>query len=244
MSQKYPTRRERELLVHAQFYINKNQVFPDNGWLKQQLQLDDNGIWNLKHSLKEKGYFEEKFGFLTFTAKAIQCLKDLQHSAEIVVPLEIKVLGTVEAGRRERDEAAVIGLDEFNDDAPTITIPSVNLEASIFALQVNGQSMEDEHIFDGDYILVEKFNNNEQPKQNEMIVAMYLPLDVEPDSDWTEEWLDGPTVKYYFQIVENGELLYRLSPRKNIQESSYTIKTRSIQSIGRVVGVYRPISKG
>ena len=152
-------------------------------------------------------------------------------------------MGSVEAGRRQYDEAAVIGLDEFTDDAPTITIPNTkSIESSVFALQVNGQSMENERIFDGDYIFVEKFRENEQPKQNEMIVAMYLPPDIEPHDDWDAS-LDGPTVKYYFQIEENGELLYRLSQRKDIRESRHTIITRKIQLIGRVVGVYRSVGK-
>ena len=167
-------------------------------------------------------------------------LKNSQSDGSIVIPLEIKVLGTVEAGPRESDDAAVIMLDSV-DDAPTLVIPSTSTEINIFLLQVKGRSMESEHIFDGDYVIVERFGNNEKPKQNELIVTMYLPPSVEPYEDWNDEWFDGPTVKYYFETQENGKVIYRLSPRKDAHKNPYTIKTVGIRAVGRVVGVYRSV---
>jgi len=174
MNDKTPSLRENELLKQAYHYIEKFDRFPGNTWLGQQLNLDSNGICNLKRRLREKGYIRKDQGMEIFTNEAYQYLANLQSHSKIVIPFEIRVLGKVQAGPKERDEIAVV-MSNSIIDAPIITIPHLNTDSVVFALQVEGQSMEYEHIFDGDYVIVERFSNNEQPKQNEMIVTMYLP---------------------------------------------------------------------
>lgn len=240
MNDKPPTPRQREFLLHAYEYFRENGRFPSNFWIGQQLKLNSSGISNLKHDLKEKGYIQENFGIVSFTEKASEYLASLRNDLKVVIPLQIPVLGKVQAGPKKQDEMAVVMLNSI-DDAPTITVPYSDINSTIFALQVEGQSMEREHIFDGDYVIVEEFGINEGPKQNEMIVTMYLPPDVEPYEEWNDEWLDGPTVKFYFSTEEGGELVYRLSSLKDIRRNPYTIKTRYIRPVGRVIGVYRTV---
>lgn len=240
MNEKLPTPRQREFLLHTYQYLKQNSSFPSNSWLGKQLKLNSNGVSNLKHALKEKGYIREEFGLELLTDKAIEYLKGLQNDFDVVIPLDLPVLGKVQAGLRKQDEMAVDMMNSIND-APTITIPPKGTKSTVFMLAVEGQSMEHEYIFDGDYVLVEEFGKDEWPKQNEMIVTMYLPPNIEPDEEWNDEWLDGPTVKFYFSTQENGVLFHRLSLRKDINQSSYTIKTKYIRPVGRVVGVYRTV---
>lgn len=240
MNGKSPTPRERELLQEAYLYIEQYGDFPTNSWLGQQLHLNDNGICNLKHSLKEKAFIHKERGVDVLTEKALRYLDSRQNDSGIAIPLRVRVLGKVQAGPKEQDQMRVVMLDSV-DDAPTITIPHTGAESIIYALQVIGQSMEHEHVFDGDYVIVEKFDGSRGPKQNEMIVTMYLPPNVEPNEDWNDDWLDGPTVKFYFEMEEDGKKIYRLSWLRDIIASPYTIKTKYVKPVGRVIGVYREI---
>jgi len=110
--------------------------------------------------------------------------------------------------------------------------------------------MEQEGIFDGDYVIIERFEYDDArgPGQGELIVTHYLPayarnhIDDDKtieDSSFLDEYLEGPTVKYYYSKDEKG--YHRLSWRKGFNESPYTVKAIYIRPIGRVIGVYRPI---
>jgi signal peptidase I len=163
----------------------------------------------------------------------------------LLVPLELQIWGEVKAGKTQQDELAVY-LQELDDNVPTEIIPQTKRTDSIvFLLRVVGKSMEHEGIFDGDYVIVEKFHNDEGPKENEMIVTLYLPQDAEKYAeqgfDWSDEWFVGPTLKFYSRRNVNGKIIHRLSWRKDINKSPYTIETGHFKPLGRVVGVYRVI---
>jgi hypothetical protein len=92
--------------------------------------------------------------------------------------------------------------------------------------------MEYHGILDGDYILVQRFRDSETPRDNEMIVTWYLPLEAEQDVIWnavdniSEQSLEGSTVKFCFRIDEQkGFPFYRLSHRRDSRTSPYSIKT-------------------
>lgn len=250
--EKTPAPKESELLRQVYSYIMRHENFPDNSWLARQLDRNETQICNLKKKLKEKGYLWKEEGIVSLTEKAYRYLERLQSKdGNITPPLEIPIWGEVKAGKTKRDELAVYlhDLATTDIDVPTIAIPQTKKTGStIFVLRVVGQSMEHEGIFDGNYVIVERFQDgtNEGPKENEMIVTRYLPSSAEEYAkqqgvDWSDEWLEGPTIKFYGQREENGELIHRLSWRKDINSSPYTIKTRYIKPVGRVIGVYRAI---
>ncbi len=64
--------------------------------------------------------------------------------------------------------------------------------------------MEQENIYDGDYVIVQRFGEAESPKQGELIVTRYLHIDDEKYVDlnypFEDERLEGPTVKYFYQL--------------------------------------------
>lgn len=239
MSDDKLTPREFEILkiiARAIGAEGENRI-PNNNWLAEQLHIQPNGVSNHKNRLKDKGYLEND----SLTKKALNALTE----SRFVLPTQIPVYGQVKAGRVRQDEIVVdIQLDgSFLD---TITIPPLVDTSEVFALKVVGESMEDENIFSGDHVIVQRFKESETPKQGELIVTHYLHIEneefIDPDSlglgEIPEEYLEGPTVKYFYK--KDGKI--RLSHRKDVGKSKYTIETRFYKAIGRVIGVYRDIS--
>jgi repressor LexA len=99
----------------------------------------------------------------------------------------------------------------------TISLGDITRSKDVFVLQVKGESMKDEHIVDGDYVLVEKTNTS---RDGEIIVALV---------DGTDATL---------------KRLYREGVNIRLQPSNATMKpiivpARSVQIQGRVIGVLR-----
>jgi SOS-response transcriptional repressor LexA len=242
------TPREFDLLkvIARATSANRENRVPDNNWLAKQLNVTSSGISNLKRSLKEKGFLAGNSRATSLTEEALSLLS----KSQFVFPTQIPVLGKVKAGRVRQDDIIVEinNIDQLSDFlTETITIPQVGDTSEVFALRVVGQSMEDENVFDGDYVIVQRFKDNEAPKQGEMIVTQYLHIDDEEyvDTEYLnssgqlpDEYLEGPTVKYFYRQNEK----IRLSHRKNTHTSSYTIETRFHRPVGRVVGIYRSIN--
>ena len=151
------------------------------------------------------------------------------------LPFGIPVLGEVRAGPKEQDKE--------QDDMAVYFSSDAELEQPVFALKVVGHSMESERIFVGDYIIVQRFGGSEGPQEGEIIVTKYLPNDAErdwdQDTDISDDELEGPTVKFFFEREKDGKWFCRLSTRKDFRQSKYTITTRYIRPIGRVTGNYR-----
>lgn len=239
------TKNEHELLVAIAQSINAStgRKPPRTKDLARQMSKVNSAISNPKANLRKKGFLDET-GFLTEKAHAYL------ERVLVIVPVHLPLVGKVQAGYRSQDELEVIikNVEELNDpDVPTITIPATaNLE-NVVALTVVGISMVDEHIFDGDILLVHIFNDREEASHGQLIIAQYLSKKDEPYVDLEElanggnvpdEFLEGPTVKYYYQFAGH----YRLSIRKNHANNPHTIETRYVKPIGRVIGAYRSIT--
>src|SRR5438105_1017506 len=87
----------------------------------------------------------------------------------------------------------------------------------VFVLQVKGESMKDEHIVDGDYVLVEKTNT---ARDGEIVVALLEGSDA--------------TLKRIFR--EGAKI--RLQP-SNAAMEPIVVAAKSVQIQGRVIGVLR-----
>jgi len=99
----------------------------------------------------------------------------------------------------------------------SISLGDITRSKDIFVLQVKGESMRDEHIVDGDYVLVEKANT---ARDGEIVVALVEGTDA--------------TLKR----------LYREGPKIRLQPSNAAmppiiVPAKSVQVQGRVVGVLR-----
>lgn len=143
--------------------------------------------------------------------------KDLKTRAIRVVGAEstiaLPIVGKVAAGepilaQQNIEDYFSIGESFFNTDS---------LKNDNFVLKVQGESMINAGINNGDYIVVSK---QETAKNGQIVVAM----------------IDGEaTVKTFYK--ENGH--YRLQPENDTMEP---IIVKDLQIVGKVVGLFRKIS--
>jgi len=101
----------------------------------------------------------------------------------------------------------------------TIDIPRDMSRPNVFALKVRGESMIEDGIFDGDYVVVEPV---EEPKEGDIVVAL---IDNE-----------NVTLKRFFMEPDH----VRLEPANSKMEP---IRVRQVTIQGRVVGVIRKFGR-
>jgi len=106
---------------------------------------------------------------------------------------------------------------EAVQNAETISLGDITRSKDVFVLQVKGESMKDEHIVDGDYVLVEKA---ETARDGEIVVALLEGSDA--------------TLKRIFR--EGAKI--RLQP-SNAEMAPIVVAAKSVQIQGKVIGVLR-----
>src|SRR5206468_7071697 len=106
---------------------------------------------------------------------------------------------------------------EAMENPETISLTDLTRSKEVFVLQVSGDSMQDEHIVDGDYVLVERMKT---ARDGEIVVAL----------------IDGTDATL--------KRMYREGDRIRLQPSNATMKpimvpAAAVQIQGRVIGVLR-----
>jgi repressor LexA len=121
--------------------------------------------------------------------------------------LSLPLLGRIAAGRPL----------EAVENPESISLADFTRSKEVYVLQVKGESMQDEHILDGDYVLVEKADS---ARDGEIVVALV------DNSDATLKriYREGPKV--------------RLQP-SNAAMQPIIVPAQSVQVQGRVIGVLR-----
>ena len=153
----------------------------------------------LKH-LQDKGYISWQEG----RARTLQLAKDL-------VSNEIPVLGSVAAGGL---------IESFSDVSETLDMSEIMQKKGVFALTVNGDSMIDAFIADGDMVLMEPVVNKDYIRNGTIVSAMV------PGS--------GTTLKYFFK--KNNQII--LEPANtNYEPIILNVNEVSIQ--GKLLAVWR-----
>ncbi|PYP90538.1 MAG: repressor LexA [Candidatus Angelobacter sp. Gp1-AA117] len=99
----------------------------------------------------------------------------------------------------------------------SISLGDITRSKDVFVLQVKGESMKDEHIVDGDYVLVEKANT---ARDGEIVVALVEGS----DATLKRLYREGPKI--------------RLQP-SNIAMPPIIVPAKSVQVQGKVIGVLR-----
>jgi repressor LexA len=127
----------------------------------------------------------------------------MMQPPETALPL----VGRIAAGRP---------IEQF-EQQETISLNDVTRSKDVFVLQVSGESMQDEHIVDGDYVLVEKART---ARDGEIVVALVDGSDT--------------TLK---RLYREGERI-RLQP-SNATMSPIIVPAHSVQVQGKVIGVLR-----
>ncbi len=106
---------------------------------------------------------------------------------------------------------------ETLENPETISLADFTRSKDVFVLEVRGDSMQDEHIVDGDYVMVEKTRT---ARNGEIVVALVEGTDT--------------TLKRFYQ---EGETI-RLQP-SNSTMAPIMLAAASVQIQGRVIGVLR-----
>ena len=229
------TRRQKQVLDFLMSFINREGYSPSFEEMAHGLRVSSLATVH-KHmkSLEKKGFIRRgynqsrsvevvavpgsvpfsKTALVPFGGKAAQARSrkaaaPTPSRSEPLGSLEFPLLGRIAAGR----PVEAIPHPEtfsFGDFA--------GRKSNVFVLRVKGDSMIDDHICDGDYILVEGASTADN---GEIVVALIEGTDA--------------TLKRFFREAENT---VRLQPA-NAQMDPIILPARDVKIQGRVIGVLR-----
>ena len=194
------TTAQNELYEWIKDYVKEFQHSPSIRQMMQAMNLKSPAPIQsrLKH-LQEKGFISWQEG----KSRTLQLTEEISSG--------IPILGSIAAG----------GLIEtYQDLEENLDILSVTKKKGVFALTVQGDSMVDAHIADGDQVLMEPIYNKNSIK-NGTIVSAYVPG-------------LGSTLKYFY--LEKNQI--RLSPA-NANNEDILVPLDRIEIQGKLVAVWR-----
>ena len=154
------THQQEKLLQFINNFQLKSNITPSFDEMKDGLGLKSkSGIHRILSALEERGYIKK----LNNRARAIEVLKfpngitEYSDNNNITIP----VLGKIAAGHP---------IEAITDNTNYIDIPQSLLgKGEYFLLEVEGDSMINAGIFDGDQVIIEKRND---AKNGEIVVAL------------------------------------------------------------------------
>lgn len=147
------TKRQAEILSYIRRYVEENGYAPSYREIGQHFGLSSTAtIAGHIDSLKEKGYIFHEENL----ARSVQLNPfNVQDEGTGLIPL----LGSIAAGKPIEAIA----------NPETIDIPRDMMGNNVFALKVKGESMVEDGIMDGDYIIVESGNT---ARNGDIVVAL------------------------------------------------------------------------
>jgi repressor LexA len=151
-------KRQRQILDYIQQYIQANGTAPTLRQIAEAIGVSSLAtVHEHLETLQEKGLIKRKTG-KTRSIELVNPQVDLISEKEIEVP----ILGYIAAGQP---------IEPYTDPNATIGLaPSfVSGKKRVYVLQVRGESMIEEQIRDGDFVIVEE---TEQAHNGEIVVAM------------------------------------------------------------------------
>lgn len=198
------TNRQRLVLKHVIRSIQKDGYPPTVSEIQAHFRFSSpNGVWSHLKALERKGYLSRRQG----VARGIQLAEGVMPSPE-----STPIVGRCAAGKPILVEENVIGAFSMAE--------MFGARQGTFMLRVEGDSMKDAHIFDGDYVVVKQ-----QPQVDQGQVGVAITK-------------DGATVK---RIFDEGPR-FRLQPANDEMKPLYVEKTDpEFRIAGKVVGVMRKL---
>ena len=207
------TRRQKEVYDFLAQFVEKHGYSPSFEEIGEGLGLSSLATVH-KHvsNLEEKGLLKRDYN----RSRSIDILKPRGRMRQILggasaamagSGLTLPLLGRIAAGRPV----------EALENPESISLADFTRSKDVYVLQVAGESMQDEHIVNGDYVLVEK---TQTARDGEIVVALVNGSDA--------------TLK---RIYTEGDKI-RLQP-SNATMQPIVVPAATVQIQGRVIGVLR-----
>jgi repressor LexA len=195
------TRRQKEVLDFLEAFVSRNGYSPSfeeiaRGMNLKSLATVHKHITNL-----------EKKGMLDRVHNRSRSIDVLPPGTRTRSSLKLQLAGRIAAGSPV----------EAMENPETISLADVVGNRDVFALEVRGDSMRDEHIINGDYVLVER---TKTARQGEIVVALVHGAET--------------TLKRFYP---EGNVV-RLQPA-NLEMEPIYVPAAQVAIQGRVLGVLR-----
>jgi repressor LexA len=195
------TRRQKEVLDFLEAFVSRNGYSPSfeeiaRGMSLKSLATVHKHITNL-----------EKKGMLDRVHNRSRSIDVLPPGSRTRSSLKLQLAGRIAAGTPV----------EAMETPETISLADVVGNRDVFALEVRGDSMRDEHIINGDYVLVER---TKTARQGEIVVALVGGAET--------------TLKRFYP---EGNVV-RLQPA-NLEMEPIYVPAAQVAIQGRVLGVLR-----
>lgn len=201
------TRRQRQVYDFIAEFVQRNQYSPSFEEIGEGLGLSSLATVH-KHitNLEKKGLLSRDYN----RSRSIDLLPPkgrLKQSMSVNTGMVLPLLGRIAAGQPI----------EAIERPETISLADFVRSKEVFVLEVRGDSMQDEHIVDGDYVLVEK---TKVAHNGDIVVALVEGADA--------------TLK---RLYREGDKI-RLQP-SNARMKPIIVPARDVEIQGRVIGVLR-----
>jgi repressor LexA len=202
------TKRQKEVLDYLVGFLNKNGYSPSFEEIASSLKLTSLATVH-KHlsTLEKKGFIRRGYN-QSRSIEVMQLPKPIREQVLERHVVELPLAGRIAAGRPL----------EAVEEHETISLADFARGQNTYVLQVQGESMRDDHILDGDFIVVEQ---TQVANPGEIVVALVGE--------------DQATVKRFYR--EPGGKI-RLQPA-NSQMAPIIVPATDVKIQGRVVGVLR-----
>jgi repressor LexA len=205
------TKKQKELFEFLNDYMSKNNISPSFEEMKIAVNLKSkSGIHRLITSLEQRGFIKR----MKHRARAMEITKTLSNTLNKInsnqLSYEIPLLGSIAAGDPIE---AIENPNEF------MNVPSsfISPNNQYFGLKVNGLSMIEKGIFDGDIAVIKRTNTI----LNGKIAAVLL----------NENEITLKTIKI------NDNKIHLIPANKNYTEKIFNISEVQIQ--GALTGIIR-----
>lgn len=201
------TRRQRQLYDFISEFVQKNGYSPSFDEIRTGMELNSLATVH-KHvtNLEKKGLLTRDYN----RSRSIDLLPPkgrLKQAMSVNTTMVLPLLGRIAAGQPI----------EAVENPETISLADFVRSKEVFVLEVRGDSMQDEHILSGDYVLVEKAKT---AHNGDIVVALVDGSDA--------------TLKRFYREGEN----IRLQP-SNVNMQPIIVPAATVDIQGRVIGVLR-----
>jgi repressor LexA len=201
------TRRQRQVYDYISDFVQRNGYSPSFQEIGEGIGLSSLATVH-KHisNLEKKGLLTRDYN----RSRSIDLLPPkgrLKQAMAVNTTMVLPLLGRIAAGQPI----------EAVQNPETISLADFVRSKEVFVLEVRGDSMQDEHIMDGDYVLVEKIKT---AHNGDIVVALVDTTDA--------------TLKRFYREGDN----IRLQP-SNAAMRPIIVPAASVEIQGRVIGVLR-----